>query len=370
MKTILIDGLGLIGGSIALAIRKKWPDERIVAVDVSPDVLEHAKRSGIIDEGSLQLNEVAANADVIVLSAPVGIIIDHIKTLAELSLKPEVIVTDVGSTKQAIMQHAQKLTEKKVIFIGGHPMAGWHKTTIRAARADLFQSAYYFLINDTLIDERHQAAARALQELLSELSVKWLTVSASRHDRIVAQISHLPHILASGLVNMSQNEFRNSPLSLKLAAGGFKSITRIASSDPTMWTDILLSNRETLIDKIDRFSQCLDEVRQALAASDRESIRTFFKEAKVTRDNLNAQTGAHAPNFYDLFLNLPDCIGSLARVTRILENAKINLVNIHILEIREDVAGVLQLSFSNQEDRLQAKCELDRHGLPTIRGDQ
>ncbi|TGA98265.1 prephenate dehydrogenase [Sporolactobacillus shoreae] len=366
MKTIVIDGLGLIGGSIALVIRKQWPDHQIFGVDVNHNSLVSAQSSGIIDGGFPRLQDIAAAADVIILATPVRIILDHMDQLADMRLKPGVIVTDVGSTKQQIMVKAKRLTGKGINFIGGHPMAGSHKTTISAARANLFQSAYYFLITDTLSD---QNAVKDLQSLLSGLHVKWQLVSAARHDRIVAQISHLPHIIASGLVNMSQDEFSQSPLSLRLAAGGFRSITRIASSDPEMWTDILLSNSDTIVDKIDKFSDRLGQIRQAIVSSDHEAIHDYFHQAKITRDSINAQAAAHDPNFYDLFINIPDRVGAIAQVTHILAEAKINLVNIHILEIREEVDGVLQLSFSNQQDLTRAKDELRQHGLSVVRGE-
>jgi Prephenate dehydrogenase len=369
MKTIVIDGLGLIGGSIALAIRRKWPKLRIDAVDVNPETLSFAKKNGIIDGGFTNLQDIASAADVILLAAPVGTILDHLEKLAGFSLKPEVLVTDVGSTKQEIAVKAKDLTDRGIIFIGGHPMAGSHKTTVRAARADLFQSAYYFLVTDTVTDERHRNAVRELQSLLSGLSVKWQLVTAAEHDRVVAQISHLPHIVASGLVNLSQTEFSHSPLSLKLAAGGFRSITRIASSDPVMWTDILLSNGRTVVMKIDRFIAELRRISQAVSRSDRAAIRDYFLKAKLTRDGITAGSGEHVPDFHDLFLNIPDRVGEIARVTRILEEARINLINIHILEIREEIDGILQLSFANVKDLARAKNELSRSGYSIVRSD-
>ncbi|WP_100487060.1 prephenate dehydrogenase [Sporolactobacillus pectinivorans] len=369
MKTIVIDGLGLIGGSTALAIRQKWPDHQIFAVDVNDIALEFAQSHGLVDGGFDRIQDIAATADFIILAAPVSIILEHMEQLAEMQLKPDVIVTDVGSTKRQVMAKAKILTDQGIIFIGGHPMAGSHKTTVLAARADLFQSAYYFLISDTITDQQHRSAIKSLQSLLSGLDVKWQLISALQHDRVVALISHLPHIIASGLVNMSQDELSHSPLSLKLAAGGFRSITRIASSDPEMWTDILLSNSNTIGDKIEHFVRILQQVRQAIAQSDRDAIWNYFYSAKITRDSINTQAGRHVPNFYDLFINIPDQVGAIAKVTHILEEAKINLINIHILEIREETDGVLQLSFSNQKDLIDAKGELQRRGLSVVGGD-
>lgn len=369
MKTIVIDGLGLIGGSLALAIRKKWPNHRIYAVDVNQEILAFAENRGMIDGGFDRLQDIASMADVILLAAPVGTILAHMEQLAGLALKTDVLVTDVGSTKEEITAKAQKLSDRGVIFIGGHPMAGSHKTTVRAARADLFQSAYYFLITDTVTDERHRHAVDDLQTLLSGTHVKWQLVSAAEHDRIVAQISHLPHLIASGLINQSQTEFGDSPLSLKLAAGGFRSITRIASSDPTMWTDILLSNKTTIVAKIDGFVQEMQRIKQAVVRSDQRAIHDYFLKAKVTRDSIADVSREQVPGFYDLFLNIPDRVGEIARVTRILETERINLINIHILEIREEIDGVLQLSFADRQTLDQAKKALNQNGFQAVRSD-
>ncbi|CAM3058665.1 prephenate dehydrogenase [Sporolactobacillus spathodeae] len=369
MKTIVIDGLGLIGGSIALAIREQWPNYRIIGVDIDERSLRYAKEKGIIDDGCAQLPDIASAADIILLAAPVAVILAHMDQLANIQLKPGVIITDVGSTKKQIMDKAESFNHRGICFIGGHPMAGSHKSTVTAARANLFQSAYYFLIPGIAGHTQHQQAIETLQALLAGLHVKWLILSATDHDQITAQISHLPHILAAGLVNMSQDTFSQSPLSLKLAAGGFKSITRIASSDPEMWTDILLSNRELLIDRIDRFTERLLQIKEALRVHDQDSIRRYFHHAKITRDHIQALPNDPAANFFDLFVNIPDQIGAVALVTRILQEAEINLVNIHILEIREEIDGILQLSFANQRDLSQAKKELQRRGLSVVRGD-
>lgn len=368
-KTIVIDGLGLIGGSIALAIRQQWPEHNIIGVDINQQSLAYAKERGIITDGFTRLSACTEKADVIFLAAPVSIILAHMAQLARLQLKSGTIITDVGSTKKQILAKAALFADQGITFIGGHPMAGSHKTTIIASRADLFQSAYYFLISDTLTNQRTQKAADDLQTLLAGLNVKWQLISAVQHDQIVAQISHLPHILASGLVNMTQDEFSGSPLSLKLAAGGFRSLTRIASSDPEMWTDILDSNRQTLIQKIEQFSEQLQHVKEALLQSDRQALQDYFRRAKITRDSINVQAAKFAPNFYDLLVNIPDRSGSIAEVTKILAEAKISLVNIHILEIREEINGVLQLTFSNPNDLAEARVTLQQHDLSVVRGE-
>ncbi|MCO7175220.1 prephenate dehydrogenase [Sporolactobacillus kofuensis] len=146
MKTIVIDGLGLIGGSLALAIKRQSPEWKIFAVDINQESLAFAKSRGFIDEGFETLDSIASQADLILLATPVDRILSHIKLLLGMKLKNGVIVTDVGSTKQQIMEQSKSLVHEGVTFIGGHPMSGSHKSGLRSARPDLFQKANYFLV--------------------------------------------------------------------------------------------------------------------------------------------------------------------------------------------------------------------------------
>ena len=180
-----------------------------------------------------------AEMDVIILAGPVSQIIKDIQDLSHQSLKTGVLITDVGSTKQTVMKAAQAFKDQAVNFIGGHPMVGSHKTGVWAGRANLFENAFYFQIP---LNAASAQQLDKLQDLLAATNAKWLQVTAPQHDKIVAQISHVPHVIASALVNQTERTFQGDPLGMCLAAGGFKSITRIASADPTMWSAILLNN--------------------------------------------------------------------------------------------------------------------------------
>lgn len=278
-----------------------------------------------------------------------------------MQLKANVTVTDVGSTKKQVMQAAKKLPHQ-VAFIGGHPMAGSHKSGITAGRADLFENAFYFLIaNDYL-----QPAVKKLEFLLRETKVKWLSVTAAEHDFLVGQISHLPHIIAAALVNQTQKAFDHSALGMRMTAGGFKSITRIASADPQMWSAILKTNKSMISAQLEDYEKALETIRQQIMADDQTAIYDFFAAAKNSRDQLGPEKIGRVPDFYDLFVNIADRIGSLAAVTKILADAKINLVNLHILEIREEIDGILQLTFMKQADRTKAKKLLIENNYQVI----
>ncbi|MFC6179936.1 prephenate dehydrogenase [Lactiplantibacillus daowaiensis] len=365
MTQVLINGLGLIGCSLALAIRQAHPAVQLVGCDVQAVTRDYARQHQIVDEVTSDFSAAASTADVIILAGPVSVITANLATLATLTLKPQVIVTDVGSTKQTVLQAARPLQQQGITVIGGHPMAGSHKAGIQAGRADLFENAYYFLVPGLA----PQAAVTQLQTLLVGTHVKWLTVTPMQHDRLVAQLSHLPHIVAAALVNQTQTTFADSPLGLRLAAGGFKSITRIASADPTMWTAILLNNATLITNRLQAYQDALGQIQAAIEQQDVPQIKQFFTAAKTTRDHLGPERLGSLPNFFDLFLNVPDQVGSIADVTQRLAQAKLSLVNIHILEIREEVDGVLQVTFANAATRDQAAALLQAADYQIVRRD-
>ncbi|ANZ57490.1 prephenate dehydrogenase [Fructilactobacillus lindneri] len=351
MTTVFIKGLGLIGSSIARVIKQTNPNVKIIGSDQNTASLHYALNHQVIDETSNDL-ELAGQADFIFLATPVDQIIADIETLARQPLRPNVIVTDVGSTKQTVMKAAAILAEKKVTFVGGHPMAGSHKTGVRAGTPNLFENAFYFQIPTGTDGE---VAARKIQKLLQVAKAKWLTVTPKQHDKIVAQISHIPHVIAAGLVNQTQAAFADEPMGMRLAAGGFKSITRIASADPQMWNDILLNNADLISTQLQQYLDVLTDIKHKIDQRDSTAIKTYFEKAKTSRDKLGSNHVGKIAGFYDLFLDLPDEVGVLADITQRLQQADINLVNLHILEIREDVNGVLQLTFRSEKDLQRAQ---------------
>lgn len=356
LNNVLIVGLGLIGGSLAKCIRQEFPDIRLTGISHRAETVATALEEQIIDEVGGDFASAAARADVIILSTPVSVTLTYISELADCRLKKDVIVTDVGSTKTAIMNAAEILREKDITFIGGHPMAGSHKSGIMAADVDLFENAYYLL---TPVSDAQQPACRLLQHLLRGTRSKFLTVTAQAHDQMTGMLSHLPHIIASALVNQSDDFITRFPLARRLAAGGFRDITRIASSDPTMWTDILMSNRKPLLAHLSDWQHRMTHIHAWLEKGDREAIFDFFSAAKETRDGLPVHKEGAIPAFHDLYVNVPDYPGSIAEVTGILAVENISLINLKILETREDIFGILQLTFKNKKDVERAKQAID-----------
>ncbi|MCZ1527253.1 prephenate dehydrogenase/arogenate dehydrogenase family protein, partial [Enterococcus faecium] len=184
---------------------------------------------------------------------------------------------------------------------------------------------------------------------------KYVTLTAREHDRITGMLSHFPHILAAGLVNQAEQFNQEYPRAKQLAAGGFRDITRIASSDPVMWTDILLSNKQILLERLADWQQEMTQIAEWIMTENQSEIFSFFNRAKESRDQLPVHKQGAIPAFFDLFIDVPDEPGVIAEVTGLIGKAGVSLINLKIQETREDILGILQISFKNQQDLLQAK---------------
>ena len=359
IKNVLVIGLGLIGGSIALGIKRDHPDVVVSGFDLSRTSLERGIEMGAIDIISDDISTSASVADVIFLCTPVRTSERFITDLSNVPLKKNVIVTDVGSTKSEIVEFAHVLREKGITFVGGHPMAGSHKSGMIAANANLFENAYYLF---TPKNSSENNAVDTLKKLLSGTHANFLTLSPDEHDKVVGTLSHIPHIIASGLVRQADDLSKELPNSDRLAAGGFRDITRIASSDPQMWTDILISNKDILGGQLKEWQALISEVIEWLDTKDEESIFKYFENSKNFRDALPASVSAGAiPAFCDLFVTIPDYPGSIAEVTTYLAKDGISLTNFAILETREDINGILQLSFGSKSDQKRARECIERN---------
>ncbi|WP_377888804.1 prephenate dehydrogenase [Alkalihalobacillus sp. R86527] len=358
-KEVAVVGLGLIGGSIALAIKKAHEDVVIKGFDVNDNQLELAKALRVVDETASSLEEAVKTADVIIISTPVvqtEMILDQ---LSELVLKKEVIVTDVGSTKHSIVEHAKNRLPTNVTFIGGHPMAGSHKTGVSAAKPHLFENAFYILTPEKGVGGDKLTE---LKDLLKGAKATFVELGAEEHDYLVGLISHFPHVLAASLVNYVSSNNQNEGLNVaRFAAGGFRDITRIASASPVMWRDILLRNKRVLLEMIDDLKEELGRIRTHIECEDGDEIYSYFADAKDFRDGLPVRSRGAIPAFYDLFLDVEDEPGVIAAVTQNLASEDISITNIRIIETREDIMGVLRVSFRSESDRDRAKLVLDTY---------
>ena len=351
-KTIYIAGLGLIGASMALGIKRDHPDYEILGYNRSQASRDIALKKGMIDRATDDFASFAPLADVIILTLPIKQTIAFIKELADLDLKEGVIISDAGSTKSDIVDAAEQyLAGKMVRFVGAHPMAGSHKTGAASADVNLFENAYYIFTPSSLTSSD---TIEEMKDLLSGLHARFIDIDAKEHDRVTSQISHFPHILASGLMEQTAVYAREHEMTRRFAAGGFRDMTRIAESEPGMWTSILLSNREAIIERIEDFKERLDGIGQAISKGEEEQIWNFFNQAREQRQAMEIHKRGGVDSSYDLYVDVPDEEDVILQILELLRGT--SLVNIHINEEnREDVHGILQISFKNAQDLERAE---------------
>jgi prephenate dehydrogenase len=349
VKNIYIIGLGLIGGSLALSIKRKDPTIHIMGYDLNGDQASLAKKLGAIDEISPTLFPNLSAVDMIFISTPVQQTINIIEQLQSIELKQGVIITDVGSTKVKIVESAKKyLNGTTIKFIGGHPMAGSHKSGILAAKSQLFENAFYILTPSENVTAQDLTC---LTNILEETRANFVEMSPEEHDKVTGIISHFPHIVAASLVSQAEKHEDQFPLLKRLAAGGFRDVTRIASSNPAMWRDILLHNKGPLLHLFDEWIAEMERIKSFVANSESDNLYSYFDQAKQFRDELPKKQRGAIPSFYDLFVDVPDYPGIISEITGYLAKEEISLTNIRIIETREEIYGVLRLSFQTDHDR-------------------
>lgn len=352
--TVAIFGVGLIGGSLALCF-KEQPGINVIGHSNNPASVEKYLQRGVVDAATTSLQEAAVEADFLFLCVPVGMLESYMEKLSKLPLKANCVITDVGSTKSSIAKTAQSIDwPAGTYFIGGHPMAGSERSGVEAATAQLFENAFYVLTPD---ENTPEAALERLQQLLSFTRAHMIAVDPGQHDEIVGAISHLPHMIAAGLVNQVAAYNEHNDLYQLLAAGGFRDLTRIASCEPVIWRDILLNNKEVLLQLLHDWRKQMDQFQALLEQEDGEGIERQFRQSSAFRDKLPERRKGIITSAFDLYVDIPDHPGIIGQIATALGEHQVNLSSIQIFESREDVPGVLRLSFRNDHD-LDAAAEL------------
>ncbi len=278
-KKVTLVGVGLLGGSVGLAVKAADEAVRVVGVGRRQQSLRKALDAGAIDEATLDVSEGVAGADLVVLATPLSAYEDHLAAMAA-ALPRRALVTDVGSTKGIVVRLAESILGRGGPFVGSHPMAGGERHGVEFARADLFVQATCIV---TPTRHTPPGLVRRLERFWKALGAATVRLSPARHDRAVARVSHLPHVLAAIIVAGQRRS------DLPLAGGGFLDATRIASGDPDMWSQIVLTNRKALLAAIDRAEEDLTHLRDLVEIGDGPGIRRFLIRAKQRRDALAAE---------------------------------------------------------------------------------
>lgn len=364
MQHIAIIGVGLIGGSLGLVWKKRTDHVFITGFD-SPRVLQAATRRGAIDQQAATLASAVKDADIVVLSSPLRSIVS---TLAESAphLKAGAIVTDVGSVKGPIRDQAAAVLPAHVTFIGGHPMAGSERNGIEHADEFLFENATYVLCpppeTATFTDQHPDFI-----ELLQATGARLLLLDPERHDAIAATVSHLPQLLAVTLMNYAAARSSEDDAVLKLAAGGFRDMTRIASSPFSVWRDILVANNGAILDVLAGFASELQRLRNRIGAEDLDEIEAAFQQALSSRESIPRNTKGFLHPLADVYVYAEDRPGELLTITRILHEASLNIKDIELLKIREGTGGAFRIGFAEPDSADDAVSTLSEAGFTAYR---
>lgn len=344
MKTIGFIGLGLIGGSIAKTIRRVHPDYHILAYARHRETLASALSSGTIDGVLEEKDERYHNCDYIFLCAPVEYNIQYLKYLKEV-ISDECIITDAGSVKGPIHQAVEEIGLDHN-FIGGHPMAGSERSGFANSSDHLLENAYYIL---TPGGEVSLNKLTEFSELIDSLGAIPMVLTAEEHDFITAGVSHLPHIIASSLVNLVSALDNDAEYMKTIAAGGFRDITRIASSSPVMWQQICLENTRNISAVLDEYIRMLIQIRCSVDNKEADQLYQLFAASRDYRDSIDVTSKGPITRAYVLYLDIVDEAGGIATIATILAMDKINIKNIGIIHNREFEQGVLKIEFYEED---------------------
>ena len=270
---VTIVGLGLIGGSLGLALRRRRVARRVYGVARRAATVAQARRIGAVDRGFVELAPAVADADLVVLATPPSTVVPLARQVAEATTRA-LIVTDAASTKAGIVRGWERALPARIAAVGSHPMAGSDRSGLGAASADLFDRMLCVLTPTRGTPAR---AVRAVGALWRAVGMRTASLTPERHDAVVAMVSHVPHLAAASLVSAA------SPEELKVAATGFADTTRVALGDPALWQDICVNNREAVLDALGRFERALVHVRQAIAYRDAEELEKTLAASQRKR---------------------------------------------------------------------------------------
>ncbi len=349
-------GLGLIGGSIARGLKRSHPEITIMAYMRTRSKLEQAKREGMVDIILDGIGPELNQCDLVFLCTPVEYNASYLEQIGPY-LKPRALITDVGSTKTDIHRQVTRLG-LEAVFVGGHPMAGSEKTGYENSSDHLLENAYYIITPTTKSSRENIDRLVAVAQAIGSIPI---VLDYERHDQITAAISHLPHIVASSLVNLVKDSDGEDGMMKRLAAGGFKDITRIASSSPEMWEQICMTNSRNLSCALNLYIASLQSVARQLDTCDSRSIYRLFETSRDYRNTFARKAkGAIDPD-YSFTVDIADEVGAISTISVILAAGGISIKNIGINHNREHGEGALRISFYEKEAMDKAWLRLKRY---------
>ncbi len=341
ISKVAIIGMGLIGGSIGMALTYSGTVEQVTGIDQDSHALQLAMETGAVHTATQDLVAGLSQADVVFLALPVSTIINLGSTIGPL-LQPGSVVTDVGSVKQVVVQHMERILPPGISYVGGHPMAGSERVGIQAADRYLLENAAYVLTPTSRTDQR---ALQVVSHLVQVMGARPIILDPVQHDEMVAAVSHLPHLVATALVQTAAFLDSKCPGTLTLAAGGFRDATRIAGANPVMWRDICLANRGQLLKVMQHFRATLTELEALITDGRGDELMEVFHHACQVRAQIPAKAKGLLPPLAEVVVTVPDRPGMIGHLAQVLGNGGINITDIEILRVREGEGGTIRLGF-------------------------
>lgn len=356
---LAVVGVGMMGGSLALAAQSRGRVDEVVGFDTDREALEQALSSGVVTETATTAAEAAAYADLVVVSTPVRSIPALVEECAAAEPRPR-LITDMGSTKSAIM--ASLSPAARALFVGGHPMCGASDSGVRYARPDLFEGATYFLCTTGAAFPKLYAM---LQQFIVDLGAKPSLIDPVAHDQIMAVISHLPHVLANVLMDHAGSFTAGGKRALQWVGASFTDLTRVAGANPPMWRDIFVENRKALGDSVHMVAAALGQFAEQLRQSDEAGIAAAIDSAAAYRQEMLEFADISPETLYKVTVRVPDQPGSISRVMTALGDAGINVEDLTLHHMSRSVGGDLVLFVDGQVVAEKAAALLNGLDFPS-----
>ncbi len=355
-------GVGLIGGSMAAALKRLADPPHIVGIDVDSDALTYAVEHGIIDEYAVAETAAAEAAlgpdgvNLAVIATPARYAAGWLEAVARSGFRG--VITDVASTKAGVLSVASAELADPSRFVGGHPMAGSERSGVAAARPDLFDGAYWLL---TPTHDSDPDVFSAMHALISAIGARVISVDAEAHDEAVAIVSHVPHVAAAALVDLAAAHSGERGELMRLAAGGFKDTTRIAAGSSDLWTGICLDNADALADGLEELRERLGGFEELVRTRNADAIRAWLEGAAEVRRSLPAQWVPATAQLTEVSVPMLDRPGVVAEITGAVSRAGCNIEGIDIDHETEDTA-VLVLVLTDEGDQRGLVADLEERG--------
>lgn len=350
-------GVGLIGGSIGLATRRR-ADAQVCGYDPDERVRAKALELGAIDRAAADVAEAVRDADVVFAATPVAALAATVRE-ALAAAGPDCVVSDVGSTKRVL---ADAGADER--FIGGHPLAGAETQGVEHAREDLFDGAVWYL---TPLSSTAGVSYERLHRLLTAIGARPTAIDAETHDRLLAAVSHLPHVLANLLAAQAARTLGDAAQGRVPAVGpSFRDATRVAGANSAIWTDIYMSNRDALVGVIDDFAAQLQDVRGKLQSADAAAITTWNEAARLDRETLLG-AGPSGEPVAELRASVPNRPGVVAEIALALGRSGVNILDMALAPSQDKHQGVVALWVDGEEDAVRAERLVAELGFPVAR---